>query len=580
MVKKRFAGLAIVLLLLTFASVLTSANAQERVYYFGHEYAKIWINQDRTIDLLYDRSLTLESGTQIRWIEIGQPKGGFTIGEAKDQYGNVLITADTSSGNNYKVRVTLNQPLQAGQTINFTLTTNVAGMIYEDSTNPGNVGMQFAPAWDTQTTIRDVHVIIVLPPNVTQDLVKTGQRQWDNVMNDSETGNLAVYWETQNLAPNQQFLVGISFPANFVEAGAQTPSPTSSVGPTSMWTPQGTQGSFLDYVPFVIFLVFIIAVVVFIALAASKRSYQPPTVGMETLGVRRGLTAVEASYLLELKPTQIVTEILYGLLQKRAVWVESSKPSLKLRVMPEFQDKKGAGEHPLRYYEIDFIQATKQDGTLNEEKLARTVMTVRDTLEQKLKGYSRKDTVDYYRKIAEKAWTQVEQAGTDQIASAAYDEQLLWLMLDPNYRKRTETAFQTRVFEPNPLWFWYWYGYTQYHPHPVFSPNISTSKPISTPAKPISTPPTMPTQTAKPPSIPGADFANNIATSVENTSNNIVASIEKFANSILPPPPPKPAEASHAPAHHDTSCACACHSCACACACVSCACACAGGGVG
>ncbi len=35
---------------------------------------------------------------------------------------------------------------------------------------------------------------------------------------------------------------------------------------------------------------------------------------METFGVKRGLTAVEASYFLDMKPTQIVTEIIYSLL--------------------------------------------------------------------------------------------------------------------------------------------------------------------------------------------------------------------------------------------------------------------------
>jgi len=52
---------------------------------------------------------------------------------------------------------------------------------------------------------------------------------------------------------------------------------------------------------------------------------------METLGIRHGLTAVEASYLLDVKPTRLVTEILYSLLKKRAVWVESTKevPSKK-----------------------------------------------------------------------------------------------------------------------------------------------------------------------------------------------------------------------------------------------------------
>jgi hypothetical protein len=302
-------------------------------------------------------------------------------------------------------------------------------------------------------------------------------------------------------------------------------------------------------------------VIIVVIQVARKSTYSSPKVSMETLGIRRGLTAVEASYLLGIKPTQIITEILYSLLQKRAVWVESTNPALKLRIMPLFQNKTGTDENPLRYYEIDFLHALKDaEGTLDEEKLAHTVMFLRDTVEQKLRGYSRRDTVDYYRKIVTKAWSQVEQAGTVEIASKAYDEQLLWLMLDPNYRSRTETTFRDRAFEPSPFWFWYWYGYNHYNPHPAYKPNVDA-----------------PAQAAKPPTIPGAEFANNIATAVEKTSSNIVVNIEKFANAIIPVQTQK---ASHAPARHDAECVCACATCACACACVSCACACAGGGVG
>lgn len=306
----------------------------------------------------------------------------------------------------------------------------------------------------------------------------------------------------------------------------------------------------------------IIALIVIIAVVqvARKNTYSAPKISIETLGIKRGLTAVEASYLLEMKPTQIVTEILYSLLQKRAVWVESTNPSLKLRIMPEYQNKTGTDENPLRYYEIDFLHAIKDNGTLDEEKLARTIMFLRDTVEQKLRGYSRRDTVDYYRKIVAKAWTQVEQAETAELSSKAYDEQLLWLMLDPNYRSRTETTFRNQVFEPSPLWFWYWYGYSHYNPHPAYKPNVDA-----------------PAQSAKPPAIPGAEFANNIATAVEKTSSNIVVSIEKFANAIIPAQTQK---ASHTPARREAGCVCACAACACACACVSCACACAGGGVG
>jgi hypothetical protein len=228
--------------------------------------------------------------------------------------------------------------------------------------------------------------------------------------------------------------------------------------------------------------------------------------------------------------------------------------------MPEFQNKKGSDQIPLRYYEIDFLEAIKPDGALDEDKLAKTVMYLRDTLEQKLRGYNRKETVDYYRKIVDKAWTQVDKAGTTEIASKTYDEQLLWLLLDPNYRGRTESTFKDKTFKPSPLWFWYWYGHTHYNPNPTYKPNISE-----------------PAQSNKPPIIPGAQFADNIATSIEQTSGNIVANIEKFVNGILPLPP---AKNSHAPTKRDANCVCACAACACACACVSCACACAGGGVG
>src|SRR3989304_10550245 len=141
MVKKKLKVLIVSILLAALAvfAATSFVNAQSLSYYFGHEYAKIYINPDRTIDLTYDRSLTLQSGSGIHWVEIGQPKGDFTIGDAVDQYGRSLIVSDTSSGSDYKVRVNLYQTLQAGQTINFSVAPNVAGMVSNDTLNPGNV---------------------------------------------------------------------------------------------------------------------------------------------------------------------------------------------------------------------------------------------------------------------------------------------------------------------------------------------------------------------------------------------------------------------------------------------------------
>jgi len=534
------AFLVIFIVGLAFISFIPEVDAQ-RQYFFGQEWAKVWINSDGSIDLFYNISLTLDVGQEINWISIGQPKGDFTVGSAVDQFGNSLETSDISSGSDYKVRVNLDSPLQSGQTIWFTLLTNVAHMIYVDEINPGNDGMQFTLSWFSEVGIEDARVLIVLPPGVAETEVKTGSLFWNNIQ--YEDDRLAVYWEKQNLFPDEKFSVGVSYP----KQEGWTSFAEGSDGLGSFW-------------PLLVFGA-IGVIFVFVFFISRKKPYKKPTIGIECLGVVRGLTAVEASYLLDLKPAQIVTEILYSVLKKRAVWVENTSPSLKFRILEPFLNKTGTTDNPLRYYEIDFLNAIKDEGSLDEEKLASTIMFVQSTVEEKLKGYCRRDTVDYYRKIVEKAWNQVEAAGTGELTSKAYDEQLLWLFLDPKASDRTQIVFSNRVFEPNPIWFWYWYSYRYYSPNPTYKPNIG-----------------VPSQGQKPPTIPGADFANNIATAIEKSANNFVVNIEKFANSIIPSGPKQ--KSSNQPVQKKAKCVCACATCACACACVSCACACAGGGVG
>ncbi len=85
-----------------------------------------------------------------------------TIGQAVDQYGNQLntykYTPDVAS-------VDFKQPLNPGDSIWYMITTNVARMISEDTTNPGNYGMIVCPAVGSRTIpISDVRVQIVLPP--------------------------------------------------------------------------------------------------------------------------------------------------------------------------------------------------------------------------------------------------------------------------------------------------------------------------------------------------------------------------------------------------------------------------------
>jgi len=138
MVKLQFPLLCTIII--AFTLVLPVVESQTLVYHLEHEWAKIWINQDRTIDLLYDITIVCDEGT-LHWVEVGQPNDDFEI-----ENNNQLSTEDTSSPGQYKVRVDV-RDLEAGESVRFNLTTNVGKMIQEDTQNPGNVGMQFTPTW-------------------------------------------------------------------------------------------------------------------------------------------------------------------------------------------------------------------------------------------------------------------------------------------------------------------------------------------------------------------------------------------------------------------------------------------------
>ena len=83
-------------------------------------------------------------------------------------------------------------------------------MMYNDTMNPGNLGMQFIPCrWSV--TVNDLQVTIVMPSWLgLNSSVVNASPSWNSTF--AEDSRLAVFWEKQNLLPNEQFLIGVSFP--------------------------------------------------------------------------------------------------------------------------------------------------------------------------------------------------------------------------------------------------------------------------------------------------------------------------------------------------------------------------------
>jgi hypothetical protein len=501
-------------------------------YSVNKEWVKIWINNDGSIDMQCNVTMTYLSGSPQGIVTLGMPKGGFQVQYAKDLAGSNLQFNDVSQGDFYGIDVYLTKPIIIGSPITFLVYAVVPEMVHPDTTNPGNVGMQFYPSTFLNALgTTDLRLAITLPEGVNSTSVKyPTDLPFDNVF--LEGNNLVVYWERTTWSPTQQFRAGVSFPEKYVSLA-----------------PSGLTFDFRSILLIAFVVILVIAIIGVII--TRKAAYMRPQISVEALGAMRSLTAVEAGVVLDQKPVRVLTMILYGLLLKRIATVTETDPLIKLK---RLEIPVGQPSPALRYYEIDYLKAMEPDGTLNETALARTYLGLVDTVNQKLRGYSRKDTVNYYQSIVNQAWTQVTQAGTPELKGDALDKNIEWLLADEKFDERFKNAFPPNIIIlPMPGWWWYWGG-----PHfPTGQQRI---------------PPTTPTQ-VKP--IPGQDFANNVVRGLETTSNNIVKNVQDFANRLVPAQAAKPPEQS---VRGRSSCVCACHACACACACVSCACACAGGG--
>jgi hypothetical protein len=516
------------------------SNVSAVRYHIDQEWAIVWINEDASVDIQYNITITYESSA-LGYISIGLPREYFNIVSVKDLSGNNLKYKDISSGEDYAVEAYFGHPMEPGNNGTVLLIATIPynpndDFIGPDKFNSGYIGMQFKTSpFDAWT--EDLRVAIVPPEGVTEANIKTSEPAFLTTID----GSFAVYWSQVDIPPNTPLIFGVSVPEEYIAL--------SSTG-LGVWF----------YLA--IFSIIVVAVVAVIYLRRRREVYAKPRVMIEALGSRRGLTSVEAAVVVDIPPVRVLTMILFSLLLKRLVVVEAVEPLLKVK---KLEDMTGNGDAPKkRYYEIDFLKAVEPAGSLNERRLARTYLSLRDNVDRKMRGYSRADAVNYYKSVITKAWDQVTHAGTPQLQEEAIENNIQWLLVDEDYEDRFKTAFPSdMMILPRLGWHWYWYG--PYFSRGPIGPGQATPTPIAA---------TTPTPDVVKP-MPVQEFAGNIVSGLERATNNIVRDVEQFADRLLQP---QRSSQSSESIRRRSNCVCACAQCACACACVSCACACAGGG--
>jgi hypothetical protein len=371
-------------------------------------------------------------------------------------------------------------------------------------------------------------------------------------------GSLSYSWHNAQADASADYALRLSFPATAIVH--PSPTPHSLVNDMQ----QGTGwGALVDVCGLVLAFFSVIGGLMGLthtpAAPVRRLQYLPPQITIEGKGIKRGLTAVEAAVLLERPLDTVLTMILFGVLRKGAARITSAAP-LAVEVSAALPDD-------LHDYERDFLKAFRDDKARRADNLQAMMVGLVKSVSEKMRGFSRKETLDYYQGIVEKAWQDVQAADTPEVKGQKFDELMDWTLLDRDFEARSGQALGSNLL-PLPVW---WGRYAPFAHMPGGPAAPAAASPSA--ALPGLAAPSRPAGLSAPdslPSLPGADYAAAIASSVQGFSAQAVGDLERFTSKISNQTNPAPVSAAsgYSGGGH----------CACACACAGCACACAGGG--
>ena len=560
--KKKFI-LSIVLLMLII--ILSSSIVFAQTYYFQvlSETVNVYWEEDGTVSLRYEYIFKNDSSASpIDYVDIGFPNANYSLSNVSATIdGNRISEIEKSPYVTYGVALGLGgNSIPAGQmgTVEMTV-TGIRDVLYEDNHDSDYASAVFAPNYFGDEYVygtTDITVYYHFPPGLNSEEPRYHASPSDfneppEAMFDSD-GRIVYTWRNKNGSASSYYLFGSSFPKNYVPSGTiATPSIWQRIGiDPDMLVSLGVCG---------IFALFFIGLPIMASKQAKKRKlkYMPPKAALAGQGIKRGLTAVQAAILLQEPLDKVLTMILFSAVKKEAVTVISEDP-LKIEASSPLPEG-------LREYEKDFIEAF-EGTTANQRKskLQKMSTSLIRSVTKKMKGFSYKETKDYYKALIEKAWQKVENAATPEIKSDIYDKALEWTMLDEEYKDRT-----TKTFSAGPVIRPMWWG--RYSP--IYRTNMGRSVTGSKTSVPSA--PKMSSTSSAGNVLPGATFAATMTNSVQTFSQKAIGNVSSFTSGVTNKTNPVPKSSSSGGSRSGGSGG---SSCACACACAGCACACAGGG--
>lgn len=476
-------------------------------------------------------------------VDIGLPNDSYLLESAEASIGgNKLQDIRISEYVKPGVEVHLGEHAVApGDSATLAFSIKLKRLLYADDQDPAYASFKFQPTWFgseyvTGSTHLECH--FVFPPGVSQNEARYHDLGFSESWYDSAVGAPVYRWVLSDARPDGKYIFGASFPAKYVEASSiqKPPGPLSKLILGLLTVLGAVFTFFLSTIFF-----WIPALIIFLAVRANRlrrMKYLPPTMAIEGTGIRRGLSTPEAAVLLELPLDRVMTLILFSLVRKGAAAVVARQPKLKVKIM----DATLAAEK----YEIDFLKALDSQGHVSQSKLQELAVDLVNSVNEKMRGYSRRDSVKYYRQLIEQCWDEARIAAGPEERSRLLEENYHWMTLDSDYPSRL-SQYYGRGYYSRPLWWKDYYGCGKPGPDklPAEAPDGRLSGPM---------------------------LAEAIRNEQQSLGRDLVGNAEAFTSRVTAVTNPVPQSSGSSSGSSGRS------SCACACACAGCACACAGGG--
>ncbi|MCK5053276.1 MAG: hypothetical protein KAR65_03310 [Anaerolineales bacterium] len=527
---------------------------QSYSYTVDKEIADVYWEEDGSARILYMLVFTNDaSGPLMEFVDIGTPNDNYNLGYMSATINNRPIShiADSeyiSTGIELGLGSNAIQPGQQGTVV--VDLGPISGLLYKDSQSDEYASVRFVPNYFEKGTAHgstDFTVIFHLPPGVQPDEPRwhTSPGGWpsepDTYLDDE--GRVVYQWHNPSANATSEYEFGASFPLEYVPDDSISSSSPLDFGSTID----------LSALPAICcfggFFLLILGIIVLSVYSTNKRKldYLPPKISIEGHGIKRGLTAVEAAVLSETPLDRVLTMILFSVVKKGAAKVVKEDPLTLERLDTKVK---------LRDYELEFLESLiDKSKKKRRSNLQSITINLVKSVQKKMKGFSLKETLAYYKSITKKAWQQVELAETPEIKSERFAEDIEWTLLDDKFDDKTQQVFRT-----GPVYLPMWWG---------------SYRPSSTPRIPTSTKTAVPIPSGKGislPTLPGSEFAASVVNSVQDTAAGLVGNLTGFTQGVTKttnPPPPRTISSGSSRSGGG---------CACACACAGCACACAGGG--